>query len=109
MESTTLKKKRLQFGLTQTQLGKRLGVSRKTILNYESGITIIPETKAQLLDLIFSEDLVITKNKKAEVVLISRNVLAGILPYLSQLEGTISEMKCELEAIKIYMKTGQDL
>ena len=109
MESTTLKKKRLEFGLTQTQLGKRLGVSRKTILNYETGITVIPETKAQLLDLIFIDDLKITKNKKSEVILISRNVLAGILPYLTQLENSVSEMKCELEAIKIYMKTGQDL
>jgi transcriptional regulator with XRE-family HTH domain len=37
-----LKRWREKFGLTQTELGKRFGVTRNTIQNYESGTSALP-------------------------------------------------------------------
>lgn len=52
MNAEILKTKRKELGLTQDELAKRIGVTRKTINNYENG-GLIPESKETLLDLIF--------------------------------------------------------
>ena len=111
MESTTLKENRQKLGLSQTQLGKRLGVSRKTVLNYESGITAIPETKAQLLNLIFNINQPKIKKapRKSANEIISDKVIDRMIPYFTQLEATITELKCEMEAMKLYMKLGEEI
>jgi DNA-binding XRE family transcriptional regulator len=47
MTPAELKEWRERFGLTQTELGKRFGVARNTIQNYESGATQMPGTITQ--------------------------------------------------------------
>jgi DNA-binding XRE family transcriptional regulator len=47
MTPTELKEWRERFGLTQTELAKRFGVTRNTIQNYESGATQLPGTMKQ--------------------------------------------------------------
>lgn len=48
MNSIELKKLRKEKGLTQEQLAKIIGVSTKTIVNYEKG-TVIPNSKREIL------------------------------------------------------------
>jgi DNA-binding XRE family transcriptional regulator len=47
MTSADLKRWREQFGLTQTELADRFGLSRNTIQNYESGASALPVTIKQ--------------------------------------------------------------
>lgn len=51
---------RLNLDLTQDQLAKRLGVDRRTIINYEHGETPIPMATLELMDKL--QDAVINKN-----------------------------------------------
>ena len=44
MNALEIKEKRKKLGLTQDELAKKLGVSLKTISNYEKG-EVIPESK----------------------------------------------------------------
>jgi transcriptional regulator with XRE-family HTH domain len=48
MKSLDIKEIRKNYGWTQDQLAKKMGVSLKTITNYESG-GVIPESKSALL------------------------------------------------------------
>jgi transcriptional regulator with XRE-family HTH domain len=48
MNALEIKKRRKELGLNQEDLAKKLGVSLKTISNYENG-EVIPETKQALL------------------------------------------------------------
>lgn len=50
MNDLDIKKIRTDLGVTQAELAKRLGVSERTVQNWESGTTI-PETKHQIKDL----------------------------------------------------------
>jgi transcriptional regulator with XRE-family HTH domain len=54
MNSLRIKELRKKLGLTQDDLAKKIGVSRKTIVNYENG-EVIPETKRELLDNILNQ------------------------------------------------------
>lgn len=54
MNSIELRKNRRRLNLTQEELGKLIGVSKRTIINYEKG-EIIPETKSAILHSIFEE------------------------------------------------------
>jgi DNA-binding XRE family transcriptional regulator len=47
MSPTEFKQWRERFGLTQSELAKRFGVTRNTIQNYESGATPLPSTIKQ--------------------------------------------------------------
>jgi transcriptional regulator with XRE-family HTH domain len=49
MDKETFKRKREQLGLTQEELGKRLGKSRPSIARYEAGDIPVPETVERLL------------------------------------------------------------
>lgn len=55
MNALQIKEARKRLGLTQAELAKRLGVSLKTISNYESG-EVIPITKLELLHSILSNN-----------------------------------------------------
>ena len=48
MNEINIKESRKKLGLTQDELAKQLGVSRRTIQNYEKG-EVIPETKREIL------------------------------------------------------------
>ena len=48
MNDLDIKKIRTDLGVTQAELAKRLGVSERTVQNWESGTTI-PETKHEIL------------------------------------------------------------
>lgn len=48
MDGIEIKKRRKSLGLTQEKLAKMIGVSKKTIVNYEGG-SIIPESKKDIL------------------------------------------------------------
>lgn len=54
MNKEKIKKERLKLGYTQKELGEKIGVSRGTISNYESGETIPDENKSRLLNAVFS-------------------------------------------------------
>jgi len=48
MNALEIKNRRRELGLTQADLAKKLGVSLKTVSNYENG-EVIPESKKELL------------------------------------------------------------
>jgi transcriptional regulator with XRE-family HTH domain len=48
MNALEIKKRRKELGLNQSELAKKLGVSTKTISNYENG-EVIPSSKKELL------------------------------------------------------------
>jgi len=48
MNALQIKENRKRLKLTQDGLGKLLGVSKRTIINYENG-EVIPESKSELL------------------------------------------------------------
>lgn len=53
MEGSEIRDKRKSLKLTQGKLADRLGVSKRTIINYENG-AVIPESKVLLLDLVLN-------------------------------------------------------
>ena len=56
MDKDTFRRKRERLGLTQTELGKRLGKSRPSIARYEAGDVPIPESIEKLLKFIEAEE-----------------------------------------------------
>jgi transcriptional regulator with XRE-family HTH domain len=56
MENDIFRRKRERLGLTQEELGKRLGKNRITIIRYESGETPIPKAVEMALKLIEAEE-----------------------------------------------------
>ena len=55
MDGLEIKKHRKRLGLTQEKLAKMIGVSSKTIVNYEGG-GVIPESKKDILSVILKSD-----------------------------------------------------
>ena len=55
MDGLEIKKHRKRLGLTQEKLAKMIGVSTKTIVNYEGG-GVIPESKKDILSVILKSD-----------------------------------------------------
>ena len=70
MNALEIKRKRRELGLTQEDLSKKLGVSLKTISNYENG-EVIPDTKQALLLEILSNN---TVNDPAETYVKKANI-----------------------------------
>tara|TARA_Y100001963_G_scaffold140507_1_gene207609 strand:- start:495 stop:1130 length:636 start_codon:yes stop_codon:yes gene_type:complete len=73
---------RKKLGLTQDQLAKKLGVSKRTIINYEKGETI-PDSKSALLHQILSksedEALPVDYGNYLQIPLIQHRARAGFL------------------------------
>jgi DNA-binding XRE family transcriptional regulator len=65
MNALEIKENRKRLGLTQDALGKLLGVSKRTIINYESG-DVVPVTKSELLHQILLADKLELNNDKKE-------------------------------------------
>jgi len=65
MNALEIKQKRKKLGLTQEELAKKLGVSLKTISNYEKG-EVIPESKKELLHKILNSESNNTLNEPEE-------------------------------------------
>jgi DNA-binding XRE family transcriptional regulator len=53
MNGIELRENRIKHGLTQEKLGELLGVSKRTVINYEQG-EVIPNTKSEILHRVFS-------------------------------------------------------
>jgi len=72
MNGLYLKERRKNIGLTQEELAKRIGATRKTINSYENGASI-PEAKAKLIDFILKEreNMIISK---PDVTICNENV-----------------------------------
>jgi transcriptional regulator with XRE-family HTH domain len=56
MDKDTFKRKRERLGLTQEEIGKKLGKHRLTIIRYESGETPIPKAVEMAVKLIEAEE-----------------------------------------------------
>lgn len=65
MNELNIKELRKKKGLSQTELAKKLGVSRQTIVNYEKG-EVIPESKKELLHSILQSDNTIITEENVE-------------------------------------------
>lgn len=87
MNNIEIRKKRKELGLTQEDLAKKLGVSLKTISNYEKG-EVIPSSKQELLQEIL--------NKKEELHVIKEptetyNKGNGTLKKIEDIRENIAE------------------
>lgn len=84
MNAEEIKKRRKILKLTQTDLSKKLGVSLKTIQNYEAG-EVIPDSKSELLRTVLYENphineaVVIDDSSILMVPLVSQYAYAGYL------------------------------
>ena len=52
MNGIELKENRIKHGLTQEKLAELIGVSKRTVINYEHG-EVIPATKSEILHRVF--------------------------------------------------------
>lgn len=77
MNAEEIRKRRKILKMTQTELSKRLGVSLKTIQNYEAG-EVIPDSKKELLRTVLYENI----NKNEAVAIEDPNVI--MIPLVSQ-------------------------
>ncbi len=111
MNALEIKKRRKELGLTQAGLAKKLGVSLKTVGNYEKGGEI-PETKqALLLEILSNKTLLVPriKNQKNEVynekLIEIKEKIKTRNDYLLDLENTfpinISKIEHQKEIISI--------
>jgi len=64
MTSEDLKTLRMKLGLTQAQLGTKLGVARNTVTRWEMGIRGIPEPVVRLLNFLRKENQATKKKGK---------------------------------------------
>jgi transcriptional regulator with XRE-family HTH domain len=55
MTSKELKDLRTRLGLTQNELGKRLGIARVTVARWEIGLRKVPELAARLVQHVAKE------------------------------------------------------
>lgn len=82
MDAQEIKKQREKLGLTQRDLAEKIGVSLKTITNYETGGTI-PASKQDILRKVLSgtttEAVMIENSNIAQVPLVSQYAYAGYL------------------------------
>lgn len=85
--SIDIKKIRKNLGLTQEELANKLGVDRRTVINYEKG-TLIPESKVKLLHFISNNSIESLEDDKKEVSNTEyKNTPKGV-PYYEDIEGT---------------------
>lgn len=77
MNAEEIRKRRKILKITQTELSKRLGVSLKTIQNYEAG-EVIPDSKRELLRTVLYENI----NTNEAVTIEDPNII--MIPLVSQ-------------------------
>ncbi|MFT4170618.1 MAG: helix-turn-helix domain-containing protein [Dysgonomonas sp.] len=84
MNAEDIRKMRKTLKMTQTDLSKKLGVSLKTIQNYEAG-EVIPDSKKELLRMVLSgntdkdEAIIIDNGNVMMIPLVSQYAYAGYL------------------------------
>jgi transcriptional regulator with XRE-family HTH domain len=96
MNAKELKEKRIKLGFTQEELAIRLGVSKRTIINYEKG-EVIPITKSELINNVLNElDINILNEPPENYIKVSPNEI-------HEIEEIISERKKIIELSKEQM------
>lgn len=58
MDSKTVRELRESIGLSQTLFGEKLGVSLRTVQNWEGGHRAVPETASILIQMLFENDII---------------------------------------------------
>lgn len=58
MDAKKIKLERLQLGISQQKMAERLGVTRRTIINYETGVTHVPDTVTKLHNCLKRNDII---------------------------------------------------
>ncbi|OXB01717.1 hypothetical protein B0A75_04560 [Flavobacterium oncorhynchi] len=101
MNDLNIKELRAQKGLSQSELAKRIGVSRQTIVNYEKG-EVIPESKRDILYNILLNNDTDTDN---ELVGYYTKSLSGYSKKIAEKE---EEIKARLETIRLLKEKKQD-
>ena len=66
MDAKKIKLERLRLGLSQEKMAKRLGVIARTIRNYESGKTHVPDTVTKLHYCLKRNDMIKRMQKTTE-------------------------------------------
>lgn len=101
MNDLNIKELRIQKGLSQNELAKKIGVSRQTIVNYEKG-EVIPESKRDILyNILLNKETNVVK----ENVECYTKTLGGYSKKISEKE---EEIKTRLETIKLLKEKKQD-
>lgn len=117
MNALEIKKSRLKLKLTQEELGELLGVSKRTIINYENG-GVIPPTKAKILERVLrlsltSEEikpvLPVEESKIVKNKYINLNSKKGLIPYydIDFVAGNIDVFDDKGEHVSYYMDIPQ--
>jgi len=101
INNLNIKELRQEKGFSQTELAKRIGVSRQTIVNYEKG-EVIPESKKELLYNILHNTPVDLVNEAAE------DYTPTIKGYVQKISDIDEEIKLRTETIKLLKETEQD-
>ena len=97
MNALEIKNRRKELGLKQAELAKKLGVSLKTISNYENG-EVIPESKIALLRSILNEKEVIILNEPITLYGNEKNIIENL-----KLEIKLKDKIIQLQEEKIEL------
>lgn len=97
MNALEIKNRRKELGLKQAELAKKLGVSLKTISNYENG-EVIPESKIALLRSILDEKEVIILNEPIPLYGNEKNIIENL-----KLEIKLKDKIIQLQEEKIEL------
>jgi len=92
MNALEIKKRRKELGLNQEELAKKLGVSVKTISNYETG-DVIPESKKELLRDILYKKEEDTLNEPSEEYKMNPKEKIKLLERIIALQDEISQLR----------------
>jgi DNA-binding XRE family transcriptional regulator len=101
MKDLNIKELRKEKGFSQTDLAKKIGVSRQTIVNYEKG-DVIPETKKELLYNILQNSPVHFVNEEGE------EYIPNMKGYVQKIAEIDEEIRIRTETIQILTATEQD-
>ena len=97
MNALEIKNKRKELDLTQADLAKKLGVSLKTVSNYENG-EVIPESKIELLrDILFKKEVIIL-NEPTPIYGEEKNIIENL-----KLEIKLKDKIIQLQEEKIEL------
>lgn len=104
MNALEIKENRKKLNLTQAELAKMVGVTTKTISNYENG-EVIPESKKELLLSIFNKESNITLNEpNTDYYTVIKNRFPGSEQKIKQIEEKIRERRKIIELASLENK-----